>query len=89
MGKAPAEYAHGGRFRLLSLGESAHDMKDLRDHLLHLEGLIEHINGQLTAPNCVPFERQHLQSQLQIAKLALFHCRTGVTLEEKLDSFED
>lgn len=59
-------------------------MRDLQDHILHLEGLIEHLRGQLADPNSAVAERQRFQSRLQVAELALSHCRAALALEKQL-----
>ena len=58
-------------------------MHDLEDHILHLEGLLEHLRQQLSSAARSGSERT-LQSQIQLAELALYHCRSALEIERKM-----
>ncbi|WP_109488567.1 hypothetical protein [Occallatibacter savannae] len=59
-------------------------MHTLEDHILHLEGLVEHLKQQLAAVGCPIAERDRLERQRHIVKLALYHCRAALDREKRL-----
>lgn len=59
-------------------------MHTLEDHILHLEGLLEHLKQQLPAVGRPTAERDRLERQRHILKLALSYCRAALDLEKRL-----
>ncbi len=56
----------------------------LQAHILHLEHKIQESRDQLTNPALTPAERTRMQSEMEIAELALNHYVKAFELEQKI-----
>ncbi|WP_109485816.1 hypothetical protein [Occallatibacter savannae] len=59
-------------------------MQDLEKHILHLQGLLEQLQQQLPAVGRSISERDSLERQRHVIKLALSYCRAALDLEKRL-----
>ena len=59
-------------------------LRSLRDHIVELQLRIQTLRDKLTLPNLTEAERASINSQIQLADLALSHYMKAFELEQKI-----